>query len=190
LNRTPRSSAFLALIVLMSVPAYAQREHGEIQLRVFDPKGGPLQGAVELASPIGQLQRNLLTDQEGHCTIRELPIGVYRLRVSRQGFAIAERLIEVRSEVPFNISVTLGLAPVESRIKVTNSATLIDPKRAGLAYSIGSTTLNQEIPAQMGRRITDAVDDEPDLALRGQRRAPPSWLGVRRAVRGQWFAPH
>jgi len=161
LRRAIESRTFLVLIVLTALPAFGQREHGEMRLRVLDPKGGALQGAIELTSTIGQFQRNLLTDQEGHCTIREIPFGVYHLRVSHQGFADADRLIEVRSEVGINISVTLGLARLESQIKVTGSDTLLDPNRAGLAYFIGSMTLNQRIPAQLGRSVTDAVDDEP-----------------------------
>jgi hypothetical protein len=159
-KRATGSGISLALTVLMSIPAFGQREHGEIRLRLLDVKGRPVQGAVELTSAIGQLQRNLLADQEGHCVLRELPFGAYWLRVSHPGFALAEQFIEVRSEVPLSISVTLGLAPFESRIKVTDS-TLLDPNAAGLAYSIGSTTLNQQIPVQMGRSITDAVDDQP-----------------------------
>ncbi len=161
LKRAFGGGALLALVMMVSIPALGQREHGEMRLRVFDPKGGPLQSAIELTSTIGQFQRSLFTDQEGHCTIREIPFGVYHLRVSRQGFDNAERLIEVRSEVALTTSVTLGLARVESQIKVTDSDTLLDPNRAGLAYFIGSTTLNQRIPAQLGRSITDAVDDEP-----------------------------
>ena len=161
LKRAIDSTVFLALIVLTSLPVFGQREHGEMRLRILDPKGGPLQGAIELTSTIGQFQRNLLTDREGHCTVREIPFGVYHLRVSHQGFANAEQLIEVRSEVALTISVTLGLARVESQIKVTDSDTLLDSNRAGLAYFVGSPTLNQRIPAQLGRSITDAVDDEP-----------------------------
>src|SRR5437879_406574 len=131
----------------MAVPAFAQREHGEIRLQVRDPKGGPLVAAVELASEIDQIQQNFLTDQDGHGIIRELPFGVYRLRVSHQGFVPTERIIEVRSEVPLTVSVTLGLAPVKSNIEVTDSASLIDPNHAGIADPIGSMTLNLLIPA-------------------------------------------
>ena len=104
---------------------------------------------MELANAVDQIRRSFVTDQNGHFTIHELPFGVYRLRVSHQEFVPTERVIEVRSEVPLTVSVALGLAPLESRIEVTGSAT-VDPERAGLAYSIGSISLNQQIPARDG----------------------------------------
>jgi hypothetical protein len=149
------------LILLTAVSAPAQHERGEIHLYVRDPRGGPLAAAVELASEMNQVQRSFLTDQDGHYFARELPFGVYRLRVSRPGFVSAARLIEIHSEVPVAVSVTLGLAPVQSRIEVTDSATLIDPKRAGTIFSVGSGALGEHIPAQIGRSVTDAVDSEP-----------------------------
>jgi hypothetical protein len=161
LHRVLAGSAFLVPIVLAAVPALAQREHGEIRLQVRDPKGGPVVASGELANEIDQIQRRVLTDQDGLGIIRELPFGVYRLRVSHQGFVPTQSLIDVRSEVPLAVSVPLGLAPIESRIEVTDGATLIDPKHAAFAYAIGPITLNQQIPAQMGHSITDAVDSEP-----------------------------
>ena len=155
-----KGKVHFVLFVLLAVPAFAQRERGEIRLQVRDPKGGSLAAVVELANAVDQIRRSFVTDQNGHFTIHELPFGVYRLRVSHQEFVPTERVIEVRSEVPLTVSVALGLAPLESRIEVTGSAT-VDPERAGLAYSIGSISLNQQIPCSDGRSITDAVASEP-----------------------------
>ena len=117
-------------MLLLAAPAFAQREHGEIRLAVRDPKGGPLEASVELASAADQMERHILTERDGHCTIRELPFGTYRLEVSHQGFVSTRRFIHVWSEVPLTVSVTLGLAPLESRIEVPDSAAFLDPERA------------------------------------------------------------
>src|SRR5579863_7825178 len=114
----------LFIAMLLAVPAFAQRDRGEIRVNVRDTQGGPVQAVVELASEMNQVRRNFLTDQGGHYVARELPFGVYRLEVSHPGFASSVRPVEVRSEVPLAVSVTLGLAPVQSRIEVTDSATL------------------------------------------------------------------
>lgn len=172
-DRTPRHMALcrrarlvtmarMAIIAaLTATPVFAQHERGEIRLLVRDPKGGPLAATVELASQMNQVQRSFQTGQDGNYVVRELPFGVYRLRVSHPGFVSTARLIDVRSEVPLAVSVTLGLAPVQSRIEVTDSATLIDPRRAATAYSVGPGTIDEQLPAQMGRSVTDAVDSEP-----------------------------
>src|SRR4029077_6867300 len=116
---------------------------------------------LELASQMNQVQRSFHTGQDGAYVARELPFGLYPLRVSDSGFVFTARRIDVRSEVPLSVSVTLGLAPVQSRVEVTDSATLIDPKRAGTVYSLGPGTISEQLPAQMGRSVTDAVDSEP-----------------------------
>ena len=149
------------LLLVLATPVFGQHERGEIRLSVRDPAGGALPATVEVASEVNQVRRSFETGQDGNYVAREIPFGVYQIRVSHPGFLSTARLIEVRSEVPLAVSVTLGLAPVQSRIEVTDSATLVDPKRTGTIYSEGAGTISQEIPAQMGRGVTDAVDSEP-----------------------------
>jgi hypothetical protein len=133
-----------------------------MRLKVRDPNGGALVAAsVDLVSQANQVRRSFLTDQDGNCLARELPFGRYRLQVSHAGFLSAEQLVEVRSELPLNISVTLGLVPIQSKISVTEAGTLIDPDRSGSVYSIGSQAIREELPAQMGRGLTNLVDSEP-----------------------------
>ncbi len=151
----------LALAILMVVPGFAQHVHGELRLRVLDPKGGPLEASVTLVSETNHVQRSFLTDQDGRCVARELPFGVYHLTVSHGGFVSLEQLIDIRSEVPLSVSVALGLAPVRSRMEVTDSATLVDPERTGTVYSVGTQTIGEQISAQMGRSLTDLVNSEP-----------------------------
>jgi hypothetical protein len=150
-----------ALAVLLAAPLSAQHERGEIRLEVHDPNAGALPAAAELTSSMDQVQRRFVTDEDGRYTARELPFGAYRLRVSRQGFVPAERLIKVRSEIPVNVSVTLGIAPLEGHIEVADSATLVDPERTGTIYSTGAATLSESIPAQLGHGVINAVDAEP-----------------------------
>jgi len=157
----PRPVALTALVVLSVVSAFAQHERGAIRLKVRDPKGGPLVASVELVSEANQVERNFQTHRDGKYAAQELPFGLYHLRVSHPGFLPSVRLVQVRSEVPLTVSITLGLAPVKSSINVTDAATLIDPERARTVYSVGSQTLSGQIPAQMGRGVTDAVDSEP-----------------------------
>ncbi len=117
--------------------------------------------SVELVSRANHVERSFLTDQKGNYIARELPFGVYRLRVSHEGFIPAEQLIQVRSEVPLLVSVTLGLASVRSQVNVSDSATLVDPESVRMAYSVGSRAIKEELPAQVGRGLADLVNSEP-----------------------------
>ena len=155
-----RPACILAVIVA-AVPGLAQHERGQIHLQVQDQRGGPLQASVELVSEMNQVQRSVSTDSDGRYVARDLPFGVYKLRVSRKEFLPSEQLVQFRSEVPLTVSVTLGLAPLQNRISVTDSATLVDPQRTGTVYSVGPRAIEERLPAQMGRNVTDLVDSQP-----------------------------
>jgi len=149
------------LAVLGIALARAQHERGEVRLKVQDQKGGPLAASVELSSEANHVDRTFLTNNGGNYIARELPFGLYRLRVTFPGFLPFSKLVAVQSEVPVTVSVTLGLAPVMSSINVTDSATLIDPQSSRTVYSAGPPTLNQQLPAQLGRGVTDVVNSQP-----------------------------
>ncbi len=156
-----QTAFYLALLACAAVSACAQHERGAIRLTVRDPKGGPLKASVELASEANQVHRTFLTNQRGNYVALQLPFGLYRLEVTHAGFLPVKRLVRIRSEVPLAVSVTMGLAPVRSSINVTDSGTLIDPEKVSTVYSAGPQTLNQQIPAQLGRGVADAVNSEP-----------------------------
>lgn len=150
-----------SFLTFMTVPVFAQHERGEVHLEVRDPRGGPVVASVELISEANQVQLSFRTNQSGDCVARELPFGFYHLRVSHEAFVSAERLLEVRSEVPLSVRVALGLAPVQSHVEVTDSATLVDPRRTRTVYSVGFQAIREELPAQMGRTLADLADSEP-----------------------------
>jgi Carboxypeptidase regulatory-like domain len=154
-------ACLLSLIALSVISACAQHVRGAIRLQVRDPKGGPLVASVGLVSEANHIQRAFVTNRHGNYVAQELPFGLYRLEVTHAGFVPFRKLIQVRSEVPLAVSVTLGLAPVRSSINVTDAATLVDPERDRTIYSVGAQTLNERIPAQIGRGVTDAVNSEP-----------------------------
>lgn len=156
-----RMLSLLALALTCAVFASAQQDRGAIHLKILDPKGGPLVASVELVSEANHVHRTFNTNRDGTCVTRDLPYGGYHLEVKHPGFVPFSRLIQVRSEVPVRVSVNLGLVPVRSSVKVTDTSTLIDPERARTVYTTGRETLDQHMPAQLGRGLTDEVNSEP-----------------------------
>lgn len=150
-----------ALFALGTFAAQAQRVGGELRIDVRDPQGAALAPNAELVSEVNQLRRTFQVAVDGRYTAQDLPFGVYRLRLSAAGFAPWTSLVEIRSEVPVRVSVTLGLAPVTTEVEVSDSATLVDPYRTGTQYSIGRQTLGENIAAQPGRDLSDLVNDLP-----------------------------
>lgn len=163
-NMQPRNTMAIAIALLLSFGATAirsQRVRGELRIEVRDLQGAALAAEAELLSEANQMHRTFQVSPDGHYTAQDLPFGVYRLTVRAEGFATWNNLVEVRSEIPLHISVTLGVATVATQIQVTDSATLVDPSRTGSIYSVGRETIDQEMAAQPGRNLSDLVNQQP-----------------------------
>jgi len=153
----------LGVLALLLDPyvAFAQRERGELRLEVKDPQGRPAAAAAQLISESNQLKREFPIAAEGKYVAAELPFGVYRLTIAAEGFADWSDLVEIRSEVPVRVAVTLGVASVNTRVEVTDAATLVDPSETGTIYSLSGERLREHGSSQTGRSLSDAVNDQP-----------------------------
>lgn len=152
---------FLFVFLAATMSVHAQRARGELRIEVRDPQGAALASTVELVSEGSQFRRNFQTDHDGRYDEQTLPFGLYRLSVNAEGFALWTDVVEIRSEVPIHITVTLGVAPVTTEVEVTDSVTLVDPNGTGTQYSIGHQALAENITTQPGRALSDLVDDLP-----------------------------
>ena len=157
-----RFTVLSVVSVLAAIPCiHAQATRGELRIQVHDPQGAALACTAVLVSDGNQLRRNFETPPDGKYIAQDLPFGVYKLSVRADGFAPRTQVVEVRSEVPVQLALTLGLAPVTTQVEVTDSVTLVDPNRTGTQYAIGHQSLSESIATQPGRDISDAVDDLP-----------------------------
>jgi outer membrane cobalamin receptor len=153
--------AALAAFGFAASPLYAQRVRGELRIEVHDSAGATVPADAELLSEANQLHRTFKIAQDGRYTAQDLPFGIYRLNINAEGFAPWTKLVDIRSEVPVRIPVTLGVAPVATQIQVTDSATLVDPSRTGSIYSVGRQTIDQQMAPQPGRNLSDLVNQQP-----------------------------
>ncbi len=158
-----RSVLLITGLILLLPPGavFAQRERGELRLEVRDSQGAATPGAGHLVSELNQVQREFKVGADGHSSLQGLPFGRYHLIVQSPGFAEWSGLVEIRSEVPTAVSITLGVASVKTQVEVSDSATLVDPLRTGVTYAIGKSSIEEQISAQAGRTLTDLVDDQP-----------------------------
>jgi hypothetical protein len=149
---------FFSVILLAVASAFAQQQRGTIDLQVQDPNGGPLVATVQLSSAVNQVSRTFETGQDGKYQATNLPFGVYQVSVSKEGFNSAQKVVEVHSAVPIEVSITLPLATVTSSVRVSATpTTLIDTESVQSSVLVGSKNLQMQIPAQLGHGITNAV---------------------------------
>jgi outer membrane cobalamin receptor len=161
---TRKTSGFLGIVALFffsAVNAQAQRVRGELRLEVHDPHGAAVSPAGELISEANGIRRTFVAGPEGRYVAQDLPFGVYRLSLQAEGFAPWSDLVEIRSEVPVRVAVTLGVAPVTTQVQVNDSATLVDPYATGTLYSIGRQAIEEHDAAQPGRELLDLVAEQP-----------------------------
>lgn len=151
----------MVLYFLNSWNVQAQRVRGELRIEVRDPHGAALAPAGELSSGANQFLRAFVAGTDGRYVAQDLPFGVYRLSLHAEGFAPWSELVEIRSEVPVHIAVTLGVAPVTTQVHVNDSATLVDPYSISSLYSIGRQNIEEHRAAQPGRDLLDLVEAQP-----------------------------
>jgi len=162
-SRWHRYAAMLLVCVLLifASTARAQRERGELQIEVRDPQGQGTAATGELVSESNQVKREFAIGADGRYLAQQLAFGVYRLTVSGEGFAAWTDLLDVRSEVPVHVAIVLGMAAVNTKVEVTDAATLLDPSETATIYSLSGETLREHEAAQLGRDLSDAVNDQP-----------------------------
>jgi carboxypeptidase family protein len=152
----------LALALACACPLLlAQLQEGEIRVKVSDPAGLPLPSSLFLVSQASRTERTYKSDDSGQFTFQHLPVGVYHLTVSHPGFAPYSTLVEIRSAVPKEIRAQLSLQFASTQVEVKDSATLIDPHRTGVAYSVGAEQMSEKQTAVPGRGVLDLVNMQP-----------------------------
>jgi len=162
------SRLLAALLCLAAAgPAHAQRQRGELHLEVHDPKGASIAAGGELLSEGNGFHRNFQIPNDGHYVLQDLPFGVYRLNLTAEGFALWSDVVNVHSEVPLKLGVTLGVAPVTTQVQVTDELTLVDPTRTSTLFSIGQQSIREQLSLQPGRGLFDLVNQEPGWLYEG-----------------------
>lgn len=160
-SKTTRFIGIAVLLFLSADSASAQRVRGELRLEVHDPSGNSVSPGGELVSEASGVRRTFVAGPEGRYVAQDLPFGVYRLSLQAADFAPWSDLVEIRSEVPVRVTVTLGVAPVTTQVQVNDSATLVDPYSTGTLYSIGRQAIEEHNAAQPGRELLDLVSEQP-----------------------------
>src|SRR5437588_6658304 len=160
-SKQMRVIAIFALFFLCALSTLPQRVRGELHLEVHDPHRTAVSPIGELVSEANGFRRTFVAGPEGRYVAQDLPFGVYRLSLQAEGFAPWSDLVEIRSEVPVRVAVTLGLAPVTTQVEVSDSATLADPYLTGSLYSMGGQAIEEHDPTQPGRELLDLVSEQP-----------------------------
>ena len=106
--------------LLFALALFGQANTGELRLLVVDPSGSPIQASVALVSEVNQYNRGFAADVQGRVVAKRLPFGLYTVTVSHAGFSSSRELVEIRSALPKELTVTLPIGPIETTVNVTS----------------------------------------------------------------------
>src|SRR5215470_1394341 len=116
--------SFVLLILSLPLTIMAQTDRGAISGTVTDASGAIVQGArAELVSQATGLQRETVTNSVGIYDLPTLPLGVYNLTISKEGFKTLELVnIELSVGQARTMDVRLDVGPVSGTVQVTSNA--------------------------------------------------------------------
>jgi hypothetical protein len=107
--------------------AAAQFFPGRITGTVRDVQGAAVPGAtIKLSNPATGQERTLASDQNGEFNFPELPLGTFRLTVSKEGFrtTVINDIVTSQGQVN-NVNPALAVGTVTSQIDVTSAPALL-----------------------------------------------------------------
>jgi len=154
-------------LILLACPLSAQDNTGELRLKVLDPSGLGVRCGVELASQANQFRQEYVTDANGSLHAKRLPFGIYRVTITREGFAASSQLLEIRSTIPLETTVKLVVAAANESVTVRDQDTLIDPHSPSTANRIGEETIQNRTTSLPGRSLQDLVNSQPGWLYEG-----------------------
>jgi outer membrane cobalamin receptor len=153
------------VLFVIAATAQAQQNTGELRLTVFDPTGAPMPARGSIIGQATVVHREFVTGPQGRHTIKALPFGAYRLELRHEGFVPYSEIVEIRSALPVEKSITLSIAGVGTEVVVTDAATLVDPRRTGGVQYIGGEALRDSPASLPGRSVLDLVNSQPGWLL-------------------------
>jgi hypothetical protein len=149
------------------MPLFCQSNSGELRLKVTDPGGLGVKGAIQIVCEANQYRNTLWTDDQGDLDVQRLPYGIYQLTITQPGFAEGSESVEIRSSIPTEYAIQLKLPSLNQSVTVKAADTLIDPDQAGSVSQVGSERIQDRVGSIPGRSLQDLVNSQPGWLYEG-----------------------
>lgn len=153
------------LTVALPLLVFAQRQSGELRLQVVDPSGNPAAASGRLAGQSAGTERSFSTGEDGAVTLQVVPFGRYVLEVARPGFTPWRELVEIRSEAPRELRVTLSVAQIETVMRIVDASTLLDGERTAGESRVSAEQLRFRRSSSPARGVIEMVNTQPGWLL-------------------------
>jgi len=144
---------FAIVIVLgFAQEAFAQTDTGTLRGQVTDPSGAAVAGANVVVTPAIGAPLTAATNRDGAYEFKNLPPGVYTLRIAARGFAVFEiEDIQIVAAQIQNMDAALQIAEQQQKVVVEGEASTVDVNPEN---NVGAIVLK-------GKDL-EALSDDPD----------------------------
>jgi hypothetical protein len=152
---THRQWATLMLLFWLTGIVAGQISTGSLRGTIADPHGAVVTDAEISVKNVatGVLERTLRTDKNGSYAVEALYPGVYKITITKPGFAPHEQNIELQVGRVIVLDAALKLSFVEENVAVTNTAPIIELQRSELGGVIERKAI-ESLPLN-GRQFGD-----------------------------------
>ncbi len=148
-----RTTGWLALLMCISVAAFAQETRARITGVVIDAQGSVVPGVTVTAlNTATNVATESITNSSGAFTIQQLTPGPYKVTAALQGFkTFAREGIELHTAETVTVNVQLAVGAVEETVSVSAQQTAIESNESTVAQTIENKRIT-ELPLN-GRQV-------------------------------------
>ncbi|HYJ47928.1 MAG TPA: TonB-dependent receptor, partial [Pyrinomonadaceae bacterium] len=168
--------ALLTLTVMLfaSASVFAQARIGTIQGTVKDPNGAVVPNAkVTLRQSVTGYTQSAQADADGVFKLVNVPFNTYTVRAEAAGFQAVEQSIDLESNIPASVDLTLAVAGTAETVTVTSSTAEVEPDRTSSDTDINQTVLERPVTAAPSRAIESIVASTPGFVTDDNGRMHP-----------------
>jgi hypothetical protein len=140
-----RGACGVALVACIAGPAAAQPvQTASVTGAVFDPGGAPLSNAHVTATHLARSQSfRTVTDAAGRFRFPFLPVGAWRITITRDGFRPLSRELELAVGESVELPVTLPIAGLEESVAVVGTIEAVELTRTAVSERVTPREIDQ-----------------------------------------------
>jgi outer membrane receptor protein involved in Fe transport len=144
-------------LVILVLSAAAQVQNGQFAGTITDPSGAAITGAKVTVTNLGtNLSISTSTNDTGLYTIKELPVGAYRITAEAKGFkGVTNPNVTLNAGVVARVDFKMELGQAREVIEVTGQAAVVNTEDSKLSSTVNSTQINS-LPLN-GRNVFDLM---------------------------------
>jgi outer membrane receptor protein involved in Fe transport len=144
-------------VLALTFSAFAQVQNAQFTGTVTDPTGAAIANAkVTVSNPATDLNLTSTTNSSGNYTVKEVPIGTYKITVEASGFkTVSNAGVTANAGTIAHVDFKMLIGKASEVIEVTGEAAAVNTEDSKLATTVSSTQISN-LPLN-GRNVFDLM---------------------------------